>query len=75
MTIPHAATVLLLRESSDGLQVLLTKRAAGLSFMAGLWVFPGGRMETSDLSPELAAREPDVDRRYRLAHARRLRRR
>ena len=56
MTIPHAATVLLLRESSDGLQVLLTKRAAGLSFMAGLWVFPGGRMEASDLSSELAAR-------------------
>ncbi len=54
--IPHAATVLLLRESGDGLQVLLTKRAAGLSFMGGLWVFPGGRMETSDLSPELAAR-------------------
>ena len=55
-TIPHAATVLLLRESGDGLQVLLTKRAAGLSFMGGLWVFPGGRMEASDLSPELAAR-------------------
>jgi len=54
--IPHAATVLLLREGSDGLQVLLTKRAAGLSFMGGLWVFPGGRMEASDLSPELAAR-------------------
>jgi 8-oxo-dGTP pyrophosphatase MutT (NUDIX family) len=55
-SIPHAATVLLLRESADGLQVLLTKRAAGLSFMGGLWVFPGGRMEASDLSPELAAR-------------------
>jgi len=55
-SIPHAATVLLLRESDAGLQVLLTKRAAGLSFMGGLWVFPGGRMEPSDLSPELAAR-------------------
>ncbi len=55
-SIPHAATVLLLRDSGDGLQVLLTKRAAGLSFMGGLWVFPGGRMEPSDLSPELAAR-------------------
>jgi 8-oxo-dGTP pyrophosphatase MutT (NUDIX family) len=54
--IPHAATVLLLRENDAGLQVLLTKRAAGLSFMGGLWVFPGGRMEPSDLAPELAAR-------------------
>ena len=56
MAIPHAATVLLLRENDDGLQVLLTKRAASLSFMGGLWVFPGGRMEASDLAPELAAR-------------------
>jgi 8-oxo-dGTP pyrophosphatase MutT (NUDIX family) len=58
--IPPAATVLLLRESpAHGLQVLLTKRAAGLSFMAGLWVFPGGRMEGADLAPPLADR---VDR-------------
>ena len=55
--IPAAATVLLLRENGrDGLQVLLTKRAAGLSFMAGLWVFPGGRMEPADLAPALLDR-------------------
>lgn len=51
-----AATVLLLRESDQGLEVLLTKRAAGLSFMAGLWVFPGGRVEPSDAAAEVAAR-------------------
>ena len=46
-----AATVLLLRESESGrLEVLMTKRAAGLAFMAGLWVFPGGRMEVVDQS-------------------------
>lgn len=54
--IQHAATVLLLREAGSGLQVLMTKRAPGLTFMAGLWVFPGGRMEPSDLAPELADR-------------------
>ncbi|HEX9208394.1 MAG TPA: NUDIX domain-containing protein [Steroidobacteraceae bacterium] len=54
--IPTAATVLLLRETDAGLQVLMTKRAAGLSFMAGLWVFPGGRMEDSDRSAAIAAR-------------------
>jgi 8-oxo-dGTP pyrophosphatase MutT (NUDIX family) len=51
-----AATVLLLRESDAGLQVLLTQRAAGLAFMGGLWVFPGGRMEPDDAGPGLAAR-------------------
>ena len=54
--IPAAATVLLLRESAAGFQVLMTKRAAGLSFMAGLWVFPGGRMEDDDRSAEILAR-------------------
>jgi 8-oxo-dGTP pyrophosphatase MutT (NUDIX family) len=48
-----AATVLLLRENGGRLEVLLTKRAAGLSFMAGLWVFPGGRLEPDDRSPAL----------------------
>jgi 8-oxo-dGTP pyrophosphatase MutT (NUDIX family) len=46
--IPTAATVVVLRESGEGLEVLLTRRAAALSFMGGLWVFPGGRMEPCD---------------------------
>ena len=50
-----AATVLLLRESASGeLEVLMTQRAAGLTFMGGLWVFPGGRVEPADCSPEVA---------------------
>jgi 8-oxo-dGTP pyrophosphatase MutT (NUDIX family) len=51
--IPLAATVVLARDSDYGLQVLMTKRAAGLSFMAGLWVFPGGRVEAGDSSRDL----------------------
>lgn len=54
--IPLAATALLLRESAAGLQVLMTKRAAGLSFMPGLWVFPGGRMEDADYSASIVTR-------------------
>lgn len=57
-TVAPAATVILLRESDDGggrLEVLLTQRAAGLSFMGGLWVFPGGRMEPADLAPAITA--------------------
>jgi 8-oxo-dGTP pyrophosphatase MutT (NUDIX family) len=62
-TIAPAATVLVLRESCAGaLEVLMTKRAAGLSFMGGLWVFPGGRMETADCSAAISDRAalPDV---------------
>lgn len=60
--IAPAATVLLLRESGAGaLEVLMTKRAAGLSFMGGLWVFPGGRMEAADCSPEVSGRAALAD--------------
>jgi 8-oxo-dGTP pyrophosphatase MutT (NUDIX family) len=69
VAIPLAATVLLLRETDAGLQVLMTKRAAGLSFMAGLWVFPGGRVEPADESPAVLERldglGPDVTARMR----------
>ena len=53
--IPLAATVVLVRDTEEGPQVLMTKRAAGLSFMAGLWVFPGGRVESADASPGLVS--------------------
>jgi len=51
-----AATVLLLREFEDDLEVLMMRRGAGLSFMAGMWVFPGGRVDASDASPAIRAR-------------------
>jgi 8-oxo-dGTP pyrophosphatase MutT (NUDIX family) len=43
-----AATVLLLREVEAELEVLMMCRGAGLSFMAGMWVFPGGRVDAAD---------------------------
>jgi 8-oxo-dGTP pyrophosphatase MutT (NUDIX family) len=51
-----AATVLLLREQPSGLEVLMMRRASAVSFMGGMWVFPGGRMEAIDRSPEALAR-------------------
>jgi 8-oxo-dGTP pyrophosphatase MutT (NUDIX family) len=51
-----AATVLLLRESAGELEVLMMRRGAGLAFMAGMWVFPGGRLDAADASPETLAR-------------------
>jgi 8-oxo-dGTP pyrophosphatase MutT (NUDIX family) len=43
-----AATVLLLRDGSDGLEVFMVRRHEGTAFMGGAQVFPGGRVEHSD---------------------------
>ncbi|MGL4257697.1 MAG: NUDIX hydrolase [Microbacterium sp.] len=47
--IPVAATVVLLRDGSAGPEVLLLERPDRGSF-AGAWVFPGGKLEESDLA-------------------------
>jgi recombination protein RecT len=44
----QAATVLLLRDSPQGLQVLMTRRATTASFAPGAYVFPGGGIEPDD---------------------------
>jgi hypothetical protein len=51
-----AATVLLLRELAGELEVLMMRRGAGLAFMAGMWVFPGGRIDAADASAAARAR-------------------
>jgi 8-oxo-dGTP pyrophosphatase MutT (NUDIX family) len=51
-----AATVILLRDSRSGPEVLLQRRAQGMGFMAGAYVFPGGRLDPADLAPELFQR-------------------
>jgi 8-oxo-dGTP pyrophosphatase MutT (NUDIX family) len=59
-----AATLIVVDRSGPQPKVLLGKRHAGLKFMAGKYVFPGGRMEpgdrkmpvASDLDPNAGAR-------------------
>ncbi|MFK7731870.1 MAG: NUDIX domain-containing protein [Pseudomonadales bacterium] len=46
--IKPAATVILLRDSNEGLLTLLLRRNSKLTFAGGTWVFPGGRFEASD---------------------------
>ncbi|MDQ3772760.1 MAG: MBL fold metallo-hydrolase [Actinomycetota bacterium] len=46
-----AATLVILRDSDAGPQVLLTVRPKTLRFMGGAVVFPGGAVETADLDP------------------------
>lgn len=43
-----AATVILLRDGSSGLETLMLRRDSKLAFVAGMWVFPGGRVDADD---------------------------
>ncbi|MBE0474849.1 MBL fold metallo-hydrolase [Rhodoferax sp.] len=43
-----AATVLLLRDTPDGLEVLMTRRSNTASFVPGAYVFPGGCIDAAD---------------------------
>lgn len=52
-----AATVLLLRDTPAGLEVLMTRRSATASFAPGAYVFPGGGIDASDAQAhDIAAR-------------------
>ena len=53
-----AATVLLLREGLDSVEVLVIRRDEKLAFMGGMWVFPGGSVCAADASPAAFARIP-----------------
>jgi 8-oxo-dGTP pyrophosphatase MutT (NUDIX family) len=46
--IRSAATVVLLREFAGRLEVLLLRRNDAVQFAGGLWVFPGGAIDTAD---------------------------
>jgi len=54
-----AATVIPLRDGPDGLETLLVRRNANLSFAGGMWVWPGGRLDPADLVA--AGLDPAVD--------------
>ena len=43
-----AATVLLLRDSAGGIEVLMTRRSSKASFAPGAYVFPGGGIDAAD---------------------------
>ncbi|MES2412583.1 MAG: MBL fold metallo-hydrolase [Pseudomonadota bacterium] len=44
----NAATVLLLRDSAQGIEVLMTRRSMTASFAPGAYVFPGGGIDAAD---------------------------
>lgn len=57
-----AATVLLLRDGPQGMEVLMTRRSAKASFAPGAYVFPGGGIDPADAQAHaLAARRATQD--------------
>jgi 8-oxo-dGTP pyrophosphatase MutT (NUDIX family) len=44
----QASTVVLIRDTEEGLQVYLLRRSSGSHFMAGNYVFPGGTVDDED---------------------------
>ena len=43
-----AATVMLLRDTSEGLEVFMLRRHNAMAFAGGMYVFPGGRVDDAD---------------------------
>ena len=50
-----AATVLVLRDQPGGLEVFMLRRTSLAVFGGGMYVFPGGKVDETDGSPEVAA--------------------
>jgi 8-oxo-dGTP pyrophosphatase MutT (NUDIX family) len=44
----QAATVILLRDGTEGVETLMLRRNSKLAFAGGMWVFPGGRVDEAD---------------------------
>lgn len=49
-----AATVVLVRDATDGIEVLLARRNSKIYFAGGAWVFPGGRIDAEDHGAEFS---------------------
>ena len=60
-----AATVMLLRDTDDGLEVFMLRRTSNAAFAAGMYVFPGGRVDDADF-----AVTADADEAHQLAAVR-----
>ena len=56
-----AASVIVLRDSADGPEVLLVQRNPEQRFMGGAWVFPGGAVHGSETPAEAGLRELDEE--------------
>ncbi len=56
-----AATILILRDTQQGLEVLMVTRHHEIDFMPGALVFPGGKLAKDDEDPRVCARCSGVE--------------
>ena len=56
-----AATLILVRDASAGMEVFMIRRTQSAVFMGGAHVFPGGGVDANDASAELAAHCEGMD--------------
>jgi glyoxylase-like metal-dependent hydrolase (beta-lactamase superfamily II)/8-oxo-dGTP pyrophosphatase MutT (NUDIX family) len=64
-----AATVLLLRDTADGIEVLMTRRSMTASFVPGAYVFPGGGVDALDAASHSQAKRRDAQSDLHLTQA------
>ncbi len=65
-----AATIMVLRDGADGLELLMLRRSSKASFFPHAWVFPGGRVDDADASVVVRGAVdgvPEVDHSFAVA--------
>lgn len=64
-----SATVILLRDGADGVEVLMLKKNSKITF-GGMWVFPGGKIDDDDRDDQGGEEDEQLGRAARRAAAR-----
>ena len=54
-----AATVMLVRDTPEGIKIFLMRRHSAMEFVAGVMVFPGGGVDNRDRNADVAWHGPD----------------
>ena len=56
-----SASVLILREENDELEVMMVKRRHGSDYTSAAWVFPGGLIEAGETAAQAVVRETEEE--------------